>query len=100
MIIKIVDSALIVSELEGKMQKIQIPFSTFGIVGCPSCAGNLDLFNAMGVTKVRFCGGGGVLDKNIEVLIMEHSFTVEMMCRKKNGATEDGEVGKIYDMTW
>lgn len=40
---------------------------THGIVGCPSCAGNLDLFNAMGVEKVMFCGGGGVLDKNIEV---------------------------------
>lgn len=40
---------------------------TLGYVGCPACAGNLDLFNAMGVTKVMFCGGGGVLDKNIEV---------------------------------
>lgn len=40
---------------------------TLGKVGCPSCAGNLDLFNAMGITKVMFCGGGGVLDKNIEV---------------------------------
>lgn len=39
---------------------------TLGCVGCPSCAGNLDLFHAMGVTKVMFCGGGGVLDKNIE----------------------------------
>ncbi|MGN1089006.1 MAG: nucleoside phosphorylase [Huintestinicola sp.] len=40
---------------------------TLGYAGCPSCAGNLDLFNAMGITKVMFCGGGGVLDKNIEV---------------------------------
>lgn len=40
---------------------------TLGAVGCPACAGNLDLFNAMGVEKVMFCGGGGVLDKNIEV---------------------------------
>ncbi|MCM1308821.1 MAG: nucleoside phosphorylase [Butyrivibrio sp.] len=40
---------------------------TLGQVGCPACAGNLDLFNAMGITKVMFCGGGGVLDKNIEV---------------------------------
>ena len=40
---------------------------TLGQVGCPACAGNLDLFNALGVTKVMFCGGGGVLDKNIEV---------------------------------
>lgn len=40
---------------------------TLGMVGCPSCAGNLDLFNAMGITKVMFCGGGGVLDKTIEV---------------------------------
>lgn len=40
---------------------------TLGYIGCPSCAGNLDLFYAMGATKVMFCGGGGVLDKNIEV---------------------------------
>ncbi|MGN0634048.1 MAG: nucleoside phosphorylase [Oscillospiraceae bacterium] len=40
---------------------------TLGYVGCPSCGGNLDLFNVMGITKVMFCGGGGVLDKNIEV---------------------------------
>lgn len=40
---------------------------TLGFVGCPACAGNLDLFNAMGITKVMFCGGGGVLVKNIEV---------------------------------
>jgi len=40
---------------------------TLGAVGCPSCAGNLDLFNAMGAEKVMFCGGGGVLDKKIEV---------------------------------
>ena len=40
---------------------------TLGQVGCPACAGNLDLFNAMGITKVMFCGGGGVLDKDIKV---------------------------------
>jgi uridine phosphorylase len=38
-----------------------------GQVGCPSCGGNLDLFNAMGITKVLFCGGGGVLDSGIKV---------------------------------
>lgn len=40
---------------------------THGQVGCPACAGNLDLFHAMGARKVMFCGGGGVLDKNIQV---------------------------------
>lgn len=40
---------------------------TLGQVGCPACAGNLDLFYAMGITKVMFCGGGGVLDSNIRV---------------------------------
>ena len=40
---------------------------TLGQVGCPACAGNLDLFHAMGITKAMFCGGGGVLDKNIDV---------------------------------
>ena len=38
-----------------------------GQVGCPACGGNLDLFYALGVTKVMFCGGGGVLDRNIKV---------------------------------
>ena len=37
------------------------------VFGCPACAGNLDLFQAMGIQKVMFCGGGGVLDKNIAV---------------------------------
>ena len=40
---------------------------TLGQVGCPACAGNLDLFHEMGINKVMFCGGGGVLDRNIEV---------------------------------
>ena len=40
---------------------------TLGQVGCPACAGNLDLFNAMGIERVMFCGGGGVLDAGIEV---------------------------------
>lgn len=40
---------------------------TLGAIGCPSCGGNLDLFHAMGITKVMFCGGGGVLDETIEV---------------------------------
>lgn len=38
-----------------------------GQVGCPACGGNLDLLHAMGVTKVVFCGGGGVLDSRIDV---------------------------------
>ena len=40
---------------------------TLGQVGCPACAGNLDVFSGMGFGKVMFCGGGGVLDKDIEV---------------------------------
>lgn len=40
---------------------------TLGQVGCPACAGNLDLFHAMGVKKVMFSGGGGVLDRDIDV---------------------------------
>lgn len=42
-------------------------FITLGYVGCPACAGNLDLFHAMGIRKVMFCGGGGVLDPDIQV---------------------------------
>lgn len=40
---------------------------TLGAVGCPACGGNLDLFHSMGISKVMFCGGGGVLDRNIRV---------------------------------
>ena len=40
---------------------------TLGQIGCPACGGNLDLFHGMGIEKVMFCGGGGVLDKNIAV---------------------------------
>ncbi len=39
---------------------------TIGQVGC-ACGGNLDLFQAMGIRKVMFCGGGGVLDSTIRV---------------------------------
>ena len=38
-----------------------------GQIGCPACGGNLDLFNGFGINKVMFCGGGGVLDRNIKV---------------------------------
>ena len=40
---------------------------THGQVGCPACGGNLDLYNAMGITKVMICGGGGVLVKDMDV---------------------------------
>ncbi|NJP40198.1 nucleoside phosphorylase [Oscillospiraceae bacterium HV4-5-C5C] len=39
---------------------------TLGFVGCPACGSNLDLLNAMGINKVMFCGGGGVLDPDFE----------------------------------
>ena len=48
------------------MQKPDVLLA-LGSIGCPACGGNLDLFNAMGIKKVMFCGGGGVLDKNIDV---------------------------------
>jgi len=38
-----------------------------GAIGCPACAGTLDQLHAMGIQKVMFCGGGGVLDPNIGV---------------------------------
>lgn len=38
-----------------------------GIIGGPACGGFLDDMIGLGVTKVMFCGGGGVLDKNIPV---------------------------------
>lgn len=47
---------------------------TLGYIGCPACAGNLDMLHAMGIEKTMFCGGGGVLDKSIavgELLVVE-----------------------------
>lgn len=38
-----------------------------GMIGCPATAGFLDELTGIGITKVMFCGGGGVLDKAIEV---------------------------------
>ena len=53
---------------------------TLGFVGCPACAGNLDMFHAMGITKVMFCGGGGVLDSDIgvgQVLVVDEAIRDE-----------------------
>lgn len=38
-----------------------------GDLGCPAIGGELDEIIAMGVKKVMFCGGGGVLDKSTGV---------------------------------
>lgn len=72
---KLKDEGAIIAEREipGENRVILYRFTdsdillTLGYVGCPACAGNLDLFNAMGITCVMFCGGGGVLDGNIGV---------------------------------
>lgn len=42
-------------------------FIIHGAVGCPACGGYLDDLIGIGIKKVMFCGGGGVLDKNIKV---------------------------------
>ena len=45
-----------------------------GIIGCPATGGIMDELTGCGITKVMFCGGGGVLDKNIgvgELLVVE-----------------------------
>lgn len=38
-----------------------------GMIGCPATAGFLDELTGIGINKIIFCGGGGVLDKTIEV---------------------------------
>lgn len=38
-----------------------------GRVGCPACGGMLEELIALGIKKVMFCGGGGVLDRTIAV---------------------------------
>lgn len=42
-------------------------FIVHGIVGCPACGTLLETLIGLGIEKVMFCGGGGVLDKNIKV---------------------------------
>lgn len=93
---------------------------TLGQVGCPACAGNLDLFNAMGITKVMFCGGGGVLDKNIEVgqvLVVDgairdegfsyhyiepsrYIYTNPRTTEKITGFLDENSVSYIRGLTW
>ncbi len=38
-----------------------------GSVGCPACGSILDELWGFGIEKVMFCGGGGVLDRSIDV---------------------------------
>ncbi len=38
-----------------------------GTIGCPACAGYMDELTGIGISEVMFCGGGGVLDKDIKV---------------------------------
>ncbi len=42
-------------------------FLMHGTVGCPACAGFLDELTGIGIRRVMFCGGGGVLDAHIGV---------------------------------
>ena len=93
---------------------------TLGQVGCPACAGNLDLFHAMGINKVMFCGGGGVLDKNIEVgkiLVVDgairdegfsyhyvepsrYIYTEAEVTAKIAGYLEEHEISYLRGLTW
>lgn len=76
---------------------------TLGQVGCPACAGNLDEFHAMGITKVMFCGGGGVLDRNIEVgqilvvdgAIRDEGFSYQYVAPSRVIHTDPEITGKI-----
>ena len=78
---------------------------TLGQVGCPACAGNLDLFHAMGITKVMFCGGGGVLDRNIEVgqilvvdgAIRDEGFSYQYIAPSRVIHTDQETKGKIIN---
>lgn len=76
---------------------------TLGQVGCPACAGNLDVFHAMGITKVMFCGGGGVLDGNIKVgqilvvdgAIRDEGFSYQYIAPSRVIYTDPKITGKI-----
>jgi len=93
---------------------------TLGQVGCPACAGNLDLFHAMGINKVMFCGGGGVLDKDIAVgqmLVVDgairdegfsyhyiepsrYIYTDKVVKEKIVSYLDDHKISYIQGMTW
>lgn len=93
---------------------------TLGAIGCPSCGGNLDLFYAMGINKVMFCGGGGVLDKNIEVgqiLVVDgairdegfsyhyiepsrYIYTDEKVTEKIVNYMDENEISYLRGITW
>lgn len=76
---------------------------SLGQVGCPACAGNIDLFNAMGITKLMFCGGGGVLDRNIEVgqllvvdgAIRDEGFSYQYVKPSRVIYTDEAVTGRI-----
>ncbi|MCR5296974.1 MAG: nucleoside phosphorylase [Clostridiales bacterium] len=78
---------------------------TLGQVGCPACGGNLDLFNAMGITKVMFCGGGGVLVKDLEVgqilvvdgAIRDEGFSYQYIPASRVICTDPAVTEKITD---
>ncbi len=76
---------------------------TLGQVGCPACGGNLDEFHAMGIEKVMFCGGGGVLDRNIavgEILVVDgairdEGFSYQYIAPSRVIYTDPEVTGKI-----
>ena len=93
---------------------------TLGYVGCPACAGNLEVFAACGAKKVMFCGGGGVLDKEIkvgELLVVEgairdegfsykytkpsqYIFTDSDITKKITSYLEKHKISYITGITW
>ena len=93
---------------------------TLGYVGCPACAGNLEFFAAAGLTKVMFCGGGGVLDKNIkvgELLVVEgairdegfsyryiepsrYIYTDKTVTKKVTDYLDEHKISYITGLTW
>ena len=78
---------------------------TLGQVGCPACGSNLDLFHALGADAVMFCGGGGVLDADIEVgqllvvegAIRDEGFSYQYVPASRYIYADPGVVDKIAD---
>ena len=93
---------------------------TLGYVGCPACAGNLEVFAACGLTKVMFCGGGGVLDKTIkvgELLVVEgairdegfsyryiepsrYIYTDKAVTKKVTDYLDEHKISYLTGLTW
>ena len=73
---KLIDYKTIKGENDVKIYKFKDDgvLLIHGLIGCPATGGIMDELTGCGIRRVMFCGGGGVLDKDIgvgELLVVE-----------------------------